>query len=213
MTMDLDELKQAWTQMQVRVDRLERADAQRTSRSALRGIRVRLWLGEGVWAVLVAAAAAFWSTHLDRPPLLLAGLALHVYGVVALILGGVQLRALAAIDFSAPILELQRRLAALIRLRARCSLALGLPWWFLWLPCMIVGLTALSGVEFYEPVWALSSLAVGAVGLAITVAVARRIAARTPPDRGLPRLVDELAGRALVRAARETDEVAGFAAD
>lgn len=213
MTMDLDELKQAWAQMQGRVDRLERADAHRTSRSALRGIWVRLWLGEAVWTVFAAAGAAFWSAHLDRPPLVLAGLALHAYGVVAVILGGVQLRALAAVDYSAPILALQGRLAALIRLRARCSLALGLPWWLLWVPCMIGGLTALSGADFYDPVWAFSSLAVGAVGLAITVLVARRIAARTPPDRGLPRLVDELAGRSLVRAAREVDEVARFASD
>jgi hypothetical protein len=208
--MDLDELKQAWAHMQVRVDRLELAAARRQSRGALRGTWLRLWAAQAVWVALVVASAAFWSQHLDRLPLVVAGLSLHVYGVVAIVLGGLQLHALAAVDYSEPIVMLQARLAALIRLRARCSLALGLPWWFLWLPCMIVGLTALTGVEFYDPLWAWLSLAVGALGLAATVLIARLIAARTPPGRGLHRMIDELAGRGLVRAAREVDEVARF---
>ncbi len=207
--MDLDELKQAWAQMQLRVERLER----RQARGALRTTWLRLWTAQAVWVVVVVASAMFWSGHLDRPPLVVAGMSLHVYGVVALVLGGLQMHALAAVDYSEPIVTLQTRLAVLIRLRARCSLALGLPWWFLWLPCMIVGLTALTGVEIYDPLWAALSLAVGALGLAATIVIARHIAARTPPGRGLHRLIDELAGRSLVRAAREVDEVARFARD
>lgn len=44
----------------------------------------------------------------------------------------------------------------------------------------------------------------------MTIVISRYIAARTPPDRGLNRMIDELAGRSLVRAAREVDEVARF---
>ena len=213
MTIDLDELKREWAQTKLRVDRLELASVARHSRGVLRAMQIRIWAAQLVWVLLVIGSASFWSSHLDVLHLVVAGMALHVYGVVAIVLGGIQLRAIAAIDFGAPVVELQRRHAALIRLRARCSLVLGLPWWVLWLPCMIVGLTALTGHDFYDPLWAWLSIAIGIVGLGVTIAVARYIAARTPPDRGLNRMIDELAGRSLVRAAREVDEVARFTAE
>jgi serine/threonine-protein kinase len=212
-TIDLEELKREWAQTKLRVERLELASAGRQSRGVLRATQLRIWAAQVVWVVLVISSAAFWSSHLDVPHLVVAGMALHVYGVVAIVLGGIQLRAIAAIDYGEPVVELQRRLAKLIRLRARCSLALGLPWWVLWLPCMIVGFTALTGVDFYDPLWAVLSILIGIVGLGITIVIARHIAARTPPDRGLNRMIDELAGRSLVRAAREVDEVARFATE
>ena len=66
--MDLDELKQAWAQMQLRIDRLER----RQSLSALRATWLRLWTAQAVWIALVVASAVFWSGHLERPPLVVA---------------------------------------------------------------------------------------------------------------------------------------------
>lgn len=211
MTIDLEELKREWAQTKLRVERLELASVGRQSRGVLRATQVRIWVAQLVWVLLVISSAAFWSSHLDVPHLVIAGMSLHVYGVVAIVLGGIQLRAIAAIDYGEPVVELQRRLAKLIRLRARCSLVLGLPWWVLWLPCMIVGLTALTGVDFYDPLWAALSIAIGILGLGVTIVIARFIAARTPPDRGLNRMIDELAGRSLVRAAREVDAVARFA--
>ncbi|HEY0255437.1 MAG TPA: hypothetical protein VGC41_28100 [Kofleriaceae bacterium] len=184
-------MKHAWAALEQRVDRMERA----RSRDRLASVRIRLWASQILWVLLVIASARFWSSHLDSLHSVLAGMSLHVYGVVAIVLGGIQLRALNAIDYGEPIVTLQHRMAKLIRLRARSSLALGLPWWFLWVPCMI----CLSGGAFYDPWWVAISFAIGVVGLAITRWFARHT-----------RVFDGLAGRTLQRAARELDDLARF---
>jgi len=216
MTMDLEEMKQAWTQLQARVERLERID--RSGRGgpagrvqdALRGTRRQDWIAIGGWGVFALWVGSFWFDHREVTHLLIAGLALHVYAITAIILGSIQLRALAAIDHGAPIVALQRQLAGLARLRARCSVALGLPWWLLWVPCMIVGITWLTGVDFYDPAWAWSSLGVGVIGLVASLVVARRFAARPVRSPTLRRMIDHLSGRSLARAMHELDEVDEF---
>jgi hypothetical protein len=216
MTMDLEEMKQAWTQLQARVERLERIEhggrggpAGRV-RDALRGTWRRDWITIGVWGVFALWAGSFWFDHREVPHLLIAGLALHGYAIATIILGAIQLRALAAIDYGAPIVALQRQLAGLARLRARCSLALGLPWWLLWVPLMIVGITWLTGVDFYDPAWAWSSLGIGVIGLVVSLVVARGLAARPVRSPTLRRMIDDLSGRSLARAMHELDEIDEF---
>jgi hypothetical protein len=210
MTMDLDEMKQAWTQLQARVERLERVDRGERVRDALRGTRRQDWLAIAGWVVFALWAGSFWFDHREVPHLLIAGLALHGYAIAAIVLGSLQLRALMALDHGAPIVTLQRQLAALARLRARCSLALGLPWWLLWVPCMIVGLTWLTGVDFYNAAWAWSSLGVGVIGLGASLVAARRFAARPVRSPSLRRMIDALSGKSLARAVRELDEIDAF---
>ena len=210
MTMDLDEMKQAWTQLQARVDRLEQASRGDRVRGALRGTRRRDWLAIAGWVVFALWAGSFWFDHREVPHLLVAGLALHGYAIAAIVLGALQLRALAALDHGAPIVTLQRQLAALAQLRARCSLALGLPWWLLWVPCMIVGLTWLTGADFYDAAWAWSSLGVGVIGLGASLVAARRFAARPVRSPALRRMIDALSGQSLARAVRELDQIDAF---
>lgn len=211
MTMDLDEMKQAWTQLKSRVERLERSDRGGRVQRALRGTRRGDWIAIGGSVVLALWAGSFWFDHRDVLHLVVAGLALHVYAVVAIILGALQLRTLAAIDYGAPIVTLSRQLAGLARLRIRCSLALGLPWWLLWVPCMITGVTWLTGFDFYNAAWAWSSLGVGVIGLVGSLALARRFAARPVRSPVLRRMIDGLSGRSLARAVRELDKVDEFA--
>ncbi len=207
--MDLDELKQRWGTLEVRVERLEAAMVARRSQAALRGLRWRTRLGMACWVALVIGSATFWSAHVDVTHQLVAGLALHIYGIAGIVLGAIQLRALAAIDYGAPIVTLQRQLGELSRLRSRCSLALGLPWWFLWVPAMMVAFSALSGGDFYDAVWAWSSLGVGALGLLGCFAIARRHGAGPTGTR----MFEDLAGRNLARARRELDDITRFATE
>jgi hypothetical protein len=210
MTTDLDDLKQAWSKMQVRVARLERAASTRRTRDALRPAGLRRVIRLGVWLVLVVAAGSFWFDHRDVPPLLVSGLALHAYGILAIVLEARQLRALRKIDGAAPIVTLQRQLAELDRLRARCSLALGLPWWLLWVPCALIGVAWLTGHVAYDAAWVWSSLAVGVVGLVASLVIARRLAGRPVQSAAWRRLIDDLSGRSATRAAEDLDEVSQF---
>jgi hypothetical protein len=202
MTMQLEEMKHAWSQL--KIERI--LDDVRRPRSA--------WLGLAGWFGFVVVAGSAWIDHRDNPHLLIAGLVLHAYGIAAIVTGTRLLLARSQLDYMAPIVTLQRQLAGLRRQAARRSLALGLPWWFLWVPCLLVA-AGVAGFDLYAAAtaWVWSSLAVGAVGLAVSVWLARRCADRAIRSPTLRTLVDHLGGGRLARAARELDELARFTAD
>ena len=124
-----------------------------------------------------AALAAITMPLAPRSPI--AAVALLAYAAAAIALGVAQLAAAARIDHAAPIVVQQRDLGRLARLRARCGLALGLPWWLLWVaPIALVAGGALPAA------WIAANLAIGAVGLAREPR--DRAAARAPADRLAP---------------------------
>jgi len=146
---------------------------------------------------------------------LVAGLALHIYGIAAACLLTARLVLVAHAYYTDPVLVLQHRLAVLRRFRIRASLALGLPWWVLWVPCTMIAASALWGLDLYaaSPRWVWGSLAVGLVGLVGSVWIARRLGGRPISTPWLARMVDDLAGRSVIRAGREVDEVVAFRRD
>lgn len=197
--MDLDELKQAWSTLKV-----ERVlEDVRKPRIA--------WLGIAAWIVFVVAAGSFWFDHRDNLHLLVAGVVLHLYGIAALASGLWLLVARMRLDYTAPIVTLQRELASLHRCTAARSLALGLPWWILWLPCVLVAAGAI-GVDLYAaaPAWVWSSIGVGIAGIVISVLLARYFRGR-PMSPAMERVIDSWSGDALSRATHELEEVARFA--
>ena len=165
-----------------------------------------------LWIVIVATVAPFWIEHRHVPHLLIAGLVLHLYGVVTICSSVTQLLLIGRTYYSAPIVTFQRRVAELRKLRLISSLLLGLPWWILWIPITLVGAQRLAGIDLYaqSPSWVHVAIAVGVVGMAATVALANRLAdwpTRSPMVR---RMVDDLAGRSLGRVARQLEEIQDF---
>lgn len=213
--MDLDEMKQTWATMGARLDVLEAAisrDRLARSRAALRWTSLGD-LGELIVAILlVAMVAPFWIRHRATPHLLIAGLALHVYGIAVIWSVAVRVLLVGRIYYTKPVLVIQHRLATLRRFRIRASLALGLPWWLLWVPCTMVAAYAWCGIDLYagSPGWVLGSLAVGVVGIIGCLVLARWLAGRATASPMLARWVDSLAGRGLRRASEELDELAAF---
>jgi hypothetical protein len=213
--MELDEMKATWAALGARLDHLEAA----VSRDRLRRARRQLvWTALGDVCQLVIAiactawVATFWIHHRGNVHLLLAGLGLHVYGVAAACTMATQLLLVGRTAYTDSVVVLQRQLASLRRFRAVASLALGLPWWLLWVPVAMVGAFALAGVDLYaaSPAWVWGSLGVGAAGLALCLWIARRLASRAVRSPWLARMVDQLAGRGVDRARRDLDEVARF---
>jgi hypothetical protein len=217
--MELDDLKVAWARLEQRVESAEAlafSDHKERkldkSRSALRGlgwgqaVHCLLWIG------LVAIVAPFWIEHRHVPHLLIAGLALHVYGVVTIYAGVTQLLLIARTYYTAPVVIYQRRLAELHRFRVISSLAIGLPWWILWVVATVVGAKWWLDVDLYaqSPGWIHVALGIGVAGLVLSLWAARRFAERPPQSLMLRRMVDDLAGRSLLRAIRQLDEIARF---
>lgn len=220
--MDLDDMKLAWTRMEQRLDRIELLafDVRRdrkldASRSALRrasaGEVARLVL----WIALVAFVAPFWIHHRDTAHLLVAGLVLHAYGVAVICASIAQIFLMGRLHGAGPVVAMQRQLGALRRFRIRSELLLGLPWWLLWVPAAMVAAMWLGPIDLYaaSPAWVYGSLAVGALGLGLSLWLARRLADRPIESPWVQAMVDHLTGRSLARAARELDELARFARD
>jgi hypothetical protein len=220
--MELDDLKVAWAQLDQRVGHLEAlAGQQNQKRSAGDVRRVLRTLGwyqtvqAVVWVLAIMFVAPFWIEHRTVPHLLVAGLVLHAYGVLTICSSVVQILWITHSYLTTPVVTLQRRLTKLQGLRIISGLVVGLPWWVLWVPATMVAAQAFVGVDLYakSPSWIYSSLALGLGGLALSLMTARWLAQRPPQTPCLRRLVDDLAGRSLVRVTRQLSEAEAFARD
>lgn len=219
--MELDEMKQAWARMDLRQDGMEallRQDyRERRTDQARASMRWSLrWLVAELvaWLAFVVFVASFWVDHRHTTHLLVIGLLLHAYGIAAIWSVATQALLLSRIClFDAPVLVQQRRLAQLRRFRFYSTLALGLPWWCLWLPVTTVGMVWLTGVDLYvvaSPGWFWTTLGVGAAGIVFSLWLARRLVGRPLGSPWLQRLVDDMSGCSLLRASRQLDELARF---
>jgi hypothetical protein len=224
MTVELDELKQAWARMDLRQDGMEallRADYRDRrmdrTRSILRWSLAGCAVELAVWLAFTVFVASFWVDHRHVTHWLVIGVLLHVYGVAAIWSGATQLFLLSRIYlFDAPVLMLQRRLAQLRRFRFYSMLLLGLPWWCLWLLVTAVGMQWLFGVDLYAtaaPGWFWMTLGVGVAGIGFSLWLARRLAERTIKSPMLRDMVENMSGRSLLRASRQLGELARFERD
>jgi hypothetical protein len=217
--MELDDLKIAWARLE---QRLETAEALAfndhkerkldKSRAVLRGLGWGQAVHGLLWIGIVAIVAPFWIEHRHVPHLLIAGLALHLYGVIAICASVTQLLLIGRTYYTAPVVTFQRRLAQLHRFRVISSLAIGLPWWILWVVATMVGAQWWLGVDLYaqSSAWIYLALGIGVAGLSLSLWLARRFAEHPSQSPMLRRIVDDLAGRSLLRAIQQLDEIARF---
>ena len=217
--MELDDLKTAWRELERRLDSSDALTVQLLRENRLQQTRSTLrWLalGQGVQAMIWIAGAAiagpFWIEHRATPHLLVAGLVMHAYAIAAIVLSVRQLLQIATVDYAAPVIELQEHLACLRRTRLHSQMWLGLPWWLLWVVATMVGAKRLFSVDIYAPApaWIHLCLAIGVVGMALTLWLPRIIGGSPRGSRFIARMLDDLAGRSLVQARRQLDEIARF---
>jgi cytochrome c biogenesis protein CcdA len=159
-------------------------------------------------AVVAIAAGSFWFDHRDEPSALLSGIALHAYAIAMIAAMARRLVLTAHIDVAGPVLATQTAFARLRRFHIRSSLALGLAWWFLWIPCLIILARVALDVDLYAraPLWFWLSMLVGAAGIVGSLTLARYLVHRAAASPA-PAWADQLAGRSLARAGRELAEL------
>lgn len=211
--MDLDEMKQAWTEMSLRQDGLEallRADFQSRRRDRARGALRPLWWGQllqlMIGAVLAICGGALWASHLHRPDVLVCGVVAHAYGTLLVIFAARNLYLIQRIDYAAPVLDIQRRIAALRAFRVRVETPVNaVVGCFIWIPVLWVNL-AVYGIELWSPAFARWAIASGLTGLAVLVVVVW-VMRRMGYGR---KIEDQSAGRSVLRAEAVLDEIARF---
>lgn len=211
--MELDELKAAWAAMELRQDGMEALlrmnfHAQRTGgiRAVLRPLFWGQLLQLALGVLLSLWGGALWATHVRAPAVLACGLALHAYGLVMIALAARNLYLLGRVDYAAPVLGIQRRIARLRAFRVRVETPVNLvACSFLWIPVAWFALATLGARVSLGGflAWSLASSVAGVALLAGTAWALRRM--------GHGRAVaGEAAGRSLRRAEAALDELARF---
>ena len=214
--MELDDLKIAWQALDQRLEAQAALNLHTFMDSKLdrmrRGLRPLAW-GQAIQIVIGALIAvwggSFWIHHRDVPHLLIAGLTVHAAGVSMIVLGALMEALIARIDYSAPVLTIQTRLAQLRKVYVRGGLAVGLPWWVLWVPFVMVFLKTEFGADLFVNapgvVWI--NIAAGFVGMLLTWMFIRWAARRPQLAK---RLEDGAAGGSINRAQAQLNEIARF---
>lgn len=182
-TMDIDELKSAWQTLDAHMQQQSALNLhlflERKLDKARSGLR-RLYWGKIV-QILFGDALIYFGIMAaigDRadPPLLACSLFMLAYGVLTVVFGGVALGRIASIDYTAPVVEISRRVDTLRRTHVLANRCLGLPWWFLWIAIFVLEVKANLGVDLFvaAPAFVWISGAIGVVGLIATVWYLRR---------------------------------------
>ena len=219
-TMELDELKQAWQSLDRQLEKQNALNVQllrenrsgkmkRAFRWAITGQSLQLLLG--VFTSLVFAP--FWIEHIGTPHLMLYGLTLHAYGLSMIVFAIRDMAKIAAIDYSAPVLSIQKRLSDLRRLRQQAALWFAIAGCLIWVPLTLVVFYWLGAdLWLHAPqvvYWLVVSGIVPVAVLGLIVWLANR-----PGFDRLRRFIDDsIAGTSLKLAQAALDEIARFEQD
>lgn len=172
--MEMNELEKAWNGLSERFESQGERLQQIQRRHGIASARARLHLvslGQIVQlvigVVMVLWAGSYWFNHLGQTHLVVYGVAIHVYGLVLLIASALQLARLAQLDYRQPVLEMQRQLLAIRRLRVGGERVLLICGSLVWVPILCVALRAVGwDVWLISPATVLWNLAAGA-GVAV----------------------------------------------
>ena len=220
--MELDELKQAWQSLDRRLERhntlnlqLLKDDRTRRMRSSLRPLFCGQLFQIAFGLVLVLLASALWmragSMHSGLPwRVVLAGVLVQVFGIATIALAGCTLGLIRTIDYAAPVLAIQKQLSKLRRFYIISGLVVGLPWWFMWVPVLMV-LVGVGGVDLHAraPSVTWIGMGLGVAGLLATWGFHRW--SRSTRRPGLASAMeDSMTGGSLRNARRIADEITRF---
>ena len=218
--MELDEMKLAWQALDQRLARQQTLHLQLCRDSGVDRIRRRLlplaWglvLQLPLGIALMLWGISFWSSHLGDVGSEVSGVAMQVFGTLAVIFAARTLAMVRGIDYASPVLEIQRRIADLrawrVKVEAPVFAVLGS---VIWIPALLMlaqyagdraGVTAWDHVRPGFVTWLVLSAVFSLAALGVAYVVLRRL--------GLLRWLANLAaGKAVQRAEAELDAVIRF---
>ncbi len=216
--MELDEMKLAWQSLDHRLEQQHALNVQIFRDTRLdkmrRGLRPLVW-GQALQMIIgvlgLLVLAPIWIAHRHDPAVLIAGVVVHVYCIGLIVFGAVIQANVARLDYAAPVLAIQRQLLKLRRIYAvGGALVVGLPWWFLTAPLLVVLSRGAIMQNAPSVIWI--QLAIGAAGLLATFWFHHW--SHRPERAALARKLDDsTAGGSIRRAQAATDDIARFEQD
>ncbi len=174
--METEDLKAAWQSLDRQLqqhNRLNLALVRDTkidkARRGLRPLLVGQLLQAALGVGLILLGLACWSRNIEVPGLFASGIALHAFGVLTVVMAALTMGLAALIDYSAPVLVIQKQMARLLRFYTVNSSLCGAPWWIAWV-VVVIAVAGLGDVDAAAPTpaWILVSLVLGVVGTLAT---------------------------------------------
>jgi hypothetical protein len=218
--MDIDEMKAAWKQLDQRTG--ETLDLSRQLlkqvqlskvESAMRRTTVPPLVELVIDVLAVVLIGSFLGTHVDSARFALPAAVLQLAAVLKLASTIRQLVLIRSLDYTQPVVVIQRQLSSLKLLRVRTTLVTLLVSPLLWTPLAIVGAQALIGLDLYQGFgvrWIAANLLFGIAVIPVAIWIARRCADRFRNTSFARQIVDDIAGRSLMAATAAADEIAQF---
>jgi hypothetical protein len=150
--MELDDFKTTWQALDRKLEQQRTLSLQVLRYGKLQNARRGLWplwwgqVTQFVTGIcLMVLFAPIWVAHRDTLHLMVPALLMHAYGLIFVLFAARTLSLIGRIDYGAPVIQIQRRLAELRRWRTRVEWPLfGIVGCFIWIPMMLVIFNALG---------------------------------------------------------------------
>ena len=165
----------------------------------------------GVVAAILLGS--FLADHHDTARFAIPAVVLDVAAVFTIVASARQLARIGRLDYAAPVVAIQRELAALRTSRLRVNRGLLLLSPLLWTPLAIVAAKGFLGVDLYRafgPTWVAANLAFGLAVIPLAIAITRRVSTRFENSPLLQHLADDIAGQSLASATRQLEDIRRF---
>jgi hypothetical protein len=205
--MELDDLKHAWEMRDRRLDEAIRLNNRvlqtavgTQAKAATKRLSRLLWIELLANLVAVIWLGSFLGGHLTVARYAIPAVALDVLAIGLLIAGARQLVAVSQIDYSQPVLVIQKRIESLRAERIRATMLTLVVAPLAWIPLLIVALKGFFDVDAYATfgaAWLIANVLFGLIVLAAAIWASRHYAGRVTRSSALRWLMDNLAGRSL----------------
>ncbi len=143
--MELDDLKLAWQTLDRRLEQQNAMNLYQFKETNLTkvksGLRPLLF-GQGIQLIIgvlmMLLSAPFWVEHIATPHLLIYGLSLHLYALMLVIFAARDLHMIAGMDYSAPVLTIQKQIAELRSWHLRMGPIFAFSGCVIWVPLTLM---------------------------------------------------------------------------
>ena len=152
--MELDEMKLAWQSLSRQLEQQQALNLSLMTESRLdkvrHGLRPLLW-GQVVQivagALIALMAVSFWLPRMAVTHFLVWGWLVHAFGILMIVTAARNLHLIKQIDYAAPVLEIQRRIAQLRAWRVGVEAPLyAVTGSFVWIPFVLMAIAS-SGID------------------------------------------------------------------
>ena len=161
-------------------------------------------------ALLALAGGSFWAGHLGSAHLIIYGVSLHLYGLMLIVFAVRDLYLIKQFDYAAPVLVLQKHIAALRDWHVRAGFWFGIIGCVIWIPLMLMIFYWLG-----TDVWERNPEVVGWFFLSALICLASvyaliAISRRSGREDLAKKMEDSSAGRSIRRACSLLEEIERF---